>query len=224
MLNDKEAVFFDLDGTLADSMWVWKQIDIEYLRIFDLKVPAYLHEQIEGMSFTQTAAYFKQNFELPVSIEQIKQTWNQMAYEKYMNEVPLKRGARKLLEELHQKKIRTGIATSNSRELVDAFLHKQELDGLFDSVITSCEVNRNKPEPDIYLESAARLKADPSRCLVFEDITMGILAGKRAGMKVCAVQDDFSEYQEEKKKEYADYFIRDYYDVINNIYEVLKSD
>lgn len=223
MLNEKEAVFFDLDGTLADSMWVWKQIDIEFLGMFDLEVPPYLHEKIEGMSFTQTAVYFKQNFKLPVSIEQIKRTWNQMAYDKYRNEVPLKRGARELLEELHRKRIRTGIATSNSRELADAFLHKQKLDGLFDSVITSCEVNQNKPEPDIYLESAARLEAEPSRCLVFEDITMGILAGKRAGMEVCAVQDDFSVCQEDKKKEYADYFIRDYYDVIHNIYEVLKS-
>ena len=61
----------------------------------------------------------------------------------------------------------------------------------------------------------------PENCLVFEDVPMGILAGKNAGMRVCAVDDDFSRPQEEKKKKLADYYIQDYYDIKKETYEVL---
>ena len=74
----------------------------------------------------------------------------------------------------------------------------------------------------MYLLVARDIGADPERCLVFEDVPMGILAGKNAGMKVCAVEDDFSRPQEEKKRELADYYIRDYRDIINGTYEVLE--
>ena len=72
-----------------------------------------------------------------------------------------------------------------------------------------------KPAPDIYLNVAGRLGVAPGKCLVFEDVPAGILAGKRAGMTVCAVDDEFSRHMEAEKKSLADYFIRDYYDIIN---------
>lgn len=221
MLDKKEAVFFDLDGTLIDSMWVWKQIDLEYLAKFQLKVPEDLHSYIEGMSFTQTAEYFKNRFLIPDEVEQIKAEWNRMAYDKYVNDVPLKPGICELLEELKLKKIKTGIATSNSRELVEAILETHGLVECFDSVITSCEVQKGKPEPDIYLQSARRVFAKPENCLVFEDISMGILAGRRAGMQVCAVWDEFSDFQIQQKRKYADYYIRNYYEVLDGSYEIL---
>lgn len=62
MLEQKKAVIFDLDGTLMDSMWMWKDIDIEYLGRYGFDVPAELQKEIEGMGFTETAAYFKKRF------------------------------------------------------------------------------------------------------------------------------------------------------------------
>ena len=70
-----------------------------------------------------------------------------------------------------------------------------------------------KPAPDIYLAVADKLDVSPEECLVFEDITAGIIAGKNAGMKVCAVEDDYSMHQTEDKKRLADYYIKDYYDI-----------
>lgn len=66
------------------------------------------------------------------------------------------------------------------------------------------------------------MQVEPKRCLVFEDVPNGILAGVNAGMKVCAVEDDFSKNQDEKKRALADYYIKDYEDIKNNTYEVLK--
>ena len=79
---------------------------------------------------------------------------------------------------------------------------------------TGCEVGQGKPEPDIYLSVARELGVAPGQCLVFEDVPMGILAGKRAGMEVCAVEDDFSAAQREKKRRMADYYIETYEELL----------
>lgn len=208
MLKDIDAVIFDLDGTLVDSMWMWETIDVEYLARFGLEFPKDLQGSIEGMSFSETAAYFKERFNLPDSLEQIKSDWNKMAWDKYLNEVPLKEGAREFLEFLKANKIPAGIATSNSRELVDLIIDKHNIGHYFTSIRTSCEVEKGKPSPDIYLLVAMDLMVDPKKCLVFEDVIHGIMAGKNANMKVCAVYDKFSEKYEEQKIRLSDYYIR----------------
>ena len=75
MLQDKSAVIFDLDGSLVDSMWMWREIDIEYLGRFGIVLPENLQSEIEGMSFSETAVYFKERFAIPDSIEQMKADW-----------------------------------------------------------------------------------------------------------------------------------------------------
>lgn len=222
MLENIKAVLFDLDGTLVDSMWMWKDIDIEYLgkRGFDL--PGELQKDIEGMSLTETATYFKNRFELPESLEEIKKEWVDMARDKYCHQVPLKPGAKEFLLYLKEHQIRTGIASSNGIELVHAVLQAQGVDQYLDSVHTCCDVKRGKPNPDIYLLVAEELDVKPEECLVFEDIPMGILAGKRAGMRTCAVEDVFSRDQMNEKRQLADYYIQDYYDVLQERYEVLE--
>ena len=214
MLQNKKAVIFDLDGTLVDSMWMWRAIDIEYLGKFGISLPKTLQKDIEGMSFSETAVYFKETFQIPDSLEEIKATWNRMAYEKYTKEVPLKTGVKEFLDYCKKNGIKLGIATSNSRELVDATLEALNIREYFDCVMTACEVDKGKPAPDIYLAVAEKVKVNPAQCLVFEDIEMGILAGKNAGMEVCAVEDDFSKYMTEEKKKLADYYIVDYKELL----------
>lgn len=222
MLENIKAVLFDLDGTLVDSMWMWKDIDIEYLEKRGFDLPGELQKDIEGMSLTETATYFKNRFELPESLEEIKKEWMNMARDKYCHQVPLKPGAKEFLLYLKEHQIRTGIASSNGIELVHAVLHAQGVDQYLDSVHTCCDVKRGKPNPDIYLLVAEELDVKPEECLVFEDIPMGILAGKRAGMRTCAVEDVFSRDQMNEKRQLADYYIQDYYDVLQERYEVLE--
>lgn len=210
ILKDIDAVIFDLDGSLVDSMWIWKDIDIEYLGRFGIPLPENLQSQIEGMSFSETAVYFKERFHIPDTLEQMKKDWNQMAWDKYTNEVPLKKGIPAFLTECKRRGIKMGIATSNSRELVDNIAKVHCLDDYFSCIMTSCEVEKGKPAPDIYLAVAKRLGVKPENCLVFEDIIPGIMAGKNAGMKVCAVEDEYSISDTEAKKELADYYIVDF--------------
>ena len=208
--KDIKAVLFDLDGTLIDSMWLWKQIDIDYLGKHNLELPSDLQKEIEGMSFTETAEYFKERFNLPFSLDEIKKEWNEMAWYKYTHEVPLKEGVLLFLEYLRKQNIKMGIATSNSRELVDLVVEKLAIKDYFSSIRTSCEVTKGKPSPDIYLLVAKDLEVKPEECLVFEDVIHGIMAGLNAGMKVCAVYDDFSKDVTEEKIRLADYFIHSY--------------
>lgn len=214
ILDGVSAVLFDLDGTLVDSMWMWEAIDIEYLGRFGYDCPADLQKAIEGMSFSETAEYFKERFKLPDSIEEIKEAWIGMSLEKYQKEVPVKPGVREFLEEIAIRGIKAGIATSNGREMVDAVLKSLGLEQYFQVVATACEVAAGKPAPDIYLEVARRLGAKPENCLVFEDVPAGIMAGKNAGMKVIAVEDDFSETMKEEKEQLADRLIHDFYEVL----------
>ena len=213
MHQNVKAVIFDLDGTLVDSMWMWKAIDIEYLARFGIEIPEDLQKSIEGKSFSETAEYFKERFQLPEPLEQIKADWNRMAWDKYANQVPLKEGVAEYLEYLRENKIKMGIATSNSRELVDLVTKALNVHSYFSSIRTSCEVEKGKPAPDIYLLVAKDLEVAPEECLVYEDVIHGIIGGKNANMKVCAVEDEFSAAERAKKQELADYYIENYHQV-----------
>lgn len=219
LFKDVEAVIFDMDGTLTDSMWVWSSVDQVFYEKYHLEQPEEdFYIQMEGMSYRETARHFLDHFPaLPHTLEEIMAEWTQMAYEKYTKEVPLKAGAREFLKRLKSEGLRLGIATSNGRELVDGTLNALQITQYFDSIHTACEVAKGKPAPDIYLLVAKDLGVAPENCLVFEDVPMGIQAGKSAGMRVCAIADENSKNQEDKKRALADYYIEDYWDIPDRI-------
>lgn len=214
MLRDIEAVIFDLDGTLIDSMWVWKSIDMEYLGKRNISVPRELNKELEGMSFEEVAEFFKDRFDIEDSVEEIVAEWNKMAWDKYENEVKLKPGVREFLKYLKNNNIKTGIATSNSRSLAKLVLKANNIDKYIDKIVTSTEVSKGKPEPDVYLKVAKGLNLNPANCLVFEDVVNGIIAGKRANMKVCAIYDEASKNTTEEKQKTADYYITDFEEIV----------
>ncbi len=210
LLKDKKAVLFDLDGTLVDSMWVWRDIDIDFLSAIGRELPDDLQKCIEGMSFTETAEYFKKRFDIKDDVEDIKIKWNKMAYDKYTSEVKLKKGAKEFLSRLKADGILIGIASSNSMTLIEGALKAEGVLEYFDAITTACEAGAGKPAPDIYLLAAKKLDVKPEKCLVFEDIPMGIMAGNAAGMDTVAVEDDYSKCMRDEKIKLAGYYIKDY--------------
>ncbi len=214
MLNNIEAIIFDVDGTIADSMWMWKQIDIEYLGRFGIELPPDLQKNIEGMSFRETAHYFKEHFNISDSVEKMMSDWNAMAANKYRYEIPLKEGVLTFFDECRRRGVYLGIVTSNSAELLGYLLKAHNLENYFDVIITGSDGLKGKPAPDMYLEAAKRLAVSPKKCLVFEDIIPGILAGKSAGMKVCAIDDLYSRDVILEKMKEADYFIESFIELL----------
>lgn len=213
-LSQYEAVIFDLDGTLVDSMWMWKEIDREYLLRFGIELPEGLQKEIEGMGLAETAVYFKKKFGITDDVEKMKSDWISMALYKYRHEVPMKPGAERFLAYCMEHGIKLGIATSNSLELVEVLAEAHHLKDYISCIVTGCQVEKCKPAPDIYLAVSQKLHVKPEKCLVFEDIIPGIMAGKAAGMSVCAVWDKYSEKEWEEKKKTADFSLHSYEEIL----------
>jgi HAD superfamily hydrolase (TIGR01509 family) len=209
-LKDIKAIIFDLDGTLVDSMWIWKQIDIDFLERRGIILPEDLQKEIEGKSFTETAQYFIKRFELEETIEDIQTEWNEMARQFYAKKIPLKAGVKQLLINAKLHGVKMGIGTSNSRELLLEVIKAHQIEDFFETIRTSCEVDRGKPFPDIFLKVAEDLGVLPTDCLVFEDTHAGVMAAKNAGMKAVAIYDELSEPYIDAIKDTADHYIEDF--------------
>lgn len=204
------AVFMDMDGTMIDSMGMWRDIDIEFCRRHGFLMPDTLQKDIEGLSFYQTAVYIKKLFSMEETPEQLMSEWNEMARHMYLYEIPLKPHVKEFLTEIKRRNMKLGIATSNSRELAILVLQSHGIEDYFDCILTAGEVREGKPAPDIYLQLAKETNMEPEHCMVFEDIIPGIMAGKRAGMMTVAVEDTYSHDIREEKQQLADYFIDSY--------------
>lgn len=214
MLKKYKAVIFDMDGTLIDSMWIWEKLDEEFFNNENLPMPETLQKDIEGYSMQETAEYFINHFPISYTVEELMNLWNEMAAYQYSHEVPYKKGAFAFLKTVKAMGLKTGIATSNSRELVELVDEHLKFSDYIDTIVTAKEIPKGKPEPDIYLTVAEKLKVDPKDCLVFEDIPNGILAAKRAGMDTCAVSDDFSRHMDAEKRALAEHFIDSYEELL----------
>jgi HAD superfamily hydrolase (TIGR01509 family) len=206
-----------VDGTLVDSMWIWKQVDIDFLKRRKTELPIDLQKDIEGLSYTSTAEYFKERFKLPETVEEIKEEWRVMADDFYNNIIPLKAGVKELLQIIREHNLKIGIATSNSRELVETMIKKHEIGKYFDSIRTSCEVPRSKPFPDVYLQAAKDLDVMPENCLVFEDTVAGATAAKAAGMKVVVIYDELSAESRSHLEQLSELYIMDFHEFISKI-------
>lgn len=207
------ALLFDMDGSLMDSMWVWKAIDVEYLGRFGTVRPEKLQEAIGGASMYETALFFKERFGIPDPPEKMVDDWNKMAWDKYTHEVYPKPGAVDLLEEAASRGVRCAICSSNSRELVEQVVKSRGMEEYFQCIVTGNEVRHGKPAPDIYLRASQELNIASAACVVFEDIVDGIQAGRSAGMRVVAIADDISSSQEQDKRRLADAYVEDFRDI-----------
>lgn len=215
MLNNIKGVIFDLDGTLVDSMGVWAKIDVDYLANLGHAVPENLKEEITHLGFKEVAKYFKTRFNIEDSEKEIMNTWHEMAYKEYRDNIKLKPGAREFLQYLKDSGFKIGLATSNSYPLLEISLKSNGIYDLFDSITITSEVSRGKDFPDVYLLAADRLGLKPEECAVFEDILPAVKGALSAGMKVFAVEDNSASPSERAQlKEQAHEYIETYTELL----------
>lgn len=216
MLSNIKGVIFDLDGTIIDSMWVWKQVDVEYLSKRNIELPVNLQKEIEGLSFTETALYFKKRFGISDSVEDIKNEWTNMVRDFYKASIKAKKGVREFLIYLKNNNYKIGLATSNFKELAIDVLKSNGLFDYFDEIVTTCEVPRDKSYPDVFIETAKRLCVKPSECIVFEDTLTAVLGAIQANMKVIGVYDSLGTCTPEELSQKTELIIHDFDTIIEN--------
>lgn len=202
-----KGVIFDLDGTLLDSMWVWDQVDADFLGTRGYEVPDDYQRTIAAMGFYETALYTIERFGLRENPENIIREWKNMAQQTYHTQVCVKPYGKELLERLKQQGIRLGIATAAYRSLFEECLRRNGVYDLFDAITETGEVTRGKGFPDIYLRAAEKLGCRPKECLVLEDIHPGILAAKKAGFLTMGVYEEKSNHSWKEIQRDADYTI-----------------
>ena len=181
-----DAVVFDMDGVLIDSEQVWDDVRRALARERGLAWPPSATRDMMGMSSTEWSRYMHDAVGLPEAPEQINREVVARMLEQYGEGPPWLPGAVEAVRRIAER-WPLGLASSSNRELIDAVLDAGGLSGSFRATVSSEEVARGKPAPDVYLETARRLGVDPTRAAAVEDSHNGIRSAKAAGMRVVAI-------------------------------------
>lgn len=213
-LKNIEGAVFDLDGTLLDSSWVWEKVDEKFLGNRGFQVPDDYVDEISPLGAERAAVYTIERFGLNEDKDDIVREWIEMAKKEYATEVVCKPYAKEFLEELHKLNIKMAVATSSDRELFMKTLEREGILKYFQKIVTVDEVERGKGYPDIYEEAARRIKVNPHKCLVFEDILAGVTGASLGEFNVVAVFDEKSKHNWEKIKSISKYSINDYKELL----------
>jgi HAD superfamily hydrolase (TIGR01509 family) len=181
-----EAVVFDLDGVLLDSEQLWDEVREELARERGGRWHEHAQRDMMGMSSPEWSRYMHDVIGLAEPPEEISAEVVRRMGDRYRERLPLLPGAVEAVERLAAR-WPLGLASSSNRPLIDLVLDVSGLAPYFRATVSSEEVARGKPAPDVFLEAARRLGVAPERCGVVEDSGNGILAGRAAGMRVVAI-------------------------------------
>jgi len=181
-----EAVVFDLDGVLVDSEHVWDGVREELARERGGRWHDRAQADMMGMSSTEWSRYMHDVIGLNEAPGEINAEVVRRMEARYAEHLPLIEGATEAVARLAGS-FRLALASSSNRTIIDAVLARAELAELFDVTVSSEEVSRGKPAPDVFLEAARRLGIPPERCAAVEDSANGIRAAHAAGMRVIAI-------------------------------------
>lgn len=181
-----EAVIFDLDGVLLDSEQVWDQVRRNLTIELGGKWRDEATDAMMGMSASEWSGYMHNELAVPLDADGICRRVVEGMRGFYRTGLPLIPGAKEAVGRMAAR-WPLGLASSSNRELIDLVLEVAQLTDRFQVTVSSEEVSRGKPSPDVYLETARGMGIAPEHCVAVEDSGNGIRAGKAAGMFVIAV-------------------------------------
>ena len=204
-----KCAIFDFDGTLFDSMFIWENVGAVYLRSQGVEPKLSMREDVRALSLYQSACYFRREYGLFHTVEEIMAGINKCVEELYIHEVLPKPGVVDLLEQLKNLGVPLCIATASDRYQIEAALRRCHMDHFFDAIFTCSEVGHGKDEPVIFRRAMEHFRADPGSTVVFEDALHAVQTAKGDGFTVAAVFDE-SEHRQQEIRNLADCFISDF--------------
>lgn len=188
---DKRYAIFDMDGTLVDSMAVWRRLGREYLT--DRGIVSHIDDVLartRPMTMAESAALFVAEFQLPERPEEVAAEMNSIMEEHYRRDIPLKAGVLDYLSRLRRAGIRMCVASATAPELMEACLLRLGAARYFEFLLSCEEVGAGKNRPDVFLKAAERLGASPCEIAVYEDSLFAAQTAAAAGFYTVAVYDD----------------------------------
>lgn len=190
-----QGAIFDVDGTLLDSMAVWDTIGETYLRSIGYEPRENLNEVFKNMSLRQAACYYRSEYGVTLSTEEIMNGVNAMLEQYYRYEVSLKPEVEKLLTQFRGRGVKMCIATATDRYLVEAALSRLGVLSCFSGIFTCNEVGSGKDKPRIFEAALRFLGTEKAQTFVFDDALYAIRTAKAAGFPVAAVRDSHEKEQ-----------------------------
>jgi HAD superfamily hydrolase (TIGR01509 family) len=180
------AVIFDLDGVLLDSESAWVEVKKEFTEESGGRWKEEARWDMLGMSSTEWSQYMHEELGVPVPPERISSEVADRLVQRYRRRLPLLPGAVAAVRSL-ARHWPLALASSSNRNVIDLVLGKAGIADAFQAAVSSEEVERGKPAPDVYLEAARRLGVEATRCAAIEDSANGIRSARAAGMRVVAI-------------------------------------
>lgn len=180
------AVVFDMDGVIVETEHVWDEVREELVRDWGGRHVPTAQVDMMGMSSPEWSTYLHEVVGLQRTPPEINDEVVRRMLARYAVELPVVEGALEAIVELSDRGLPLAVASSSNRPLIDGVLRALGVTERFAVTVSSEEVPRGKPSPDVYLEAARRLEVEPSTCVAIEDSTNGIKAAHAAGMRVFA--------------------------------------
>ncbi len=216
-----QSAIFDMDGTLLDSMHIWKDIGPNLLRAQGIEPAPDLREHLKGMTLREGAAYCRETYRLPQSVDEVITLIEDQVKGFYENEVEAKPGVKRLLSLLKIEGVWMYVATATDRHLAEKALRHAGILDYFRGIVTSSEAGVGKDEsPEIYERALRRLRSNKHDTVVFEDALHAIRTAKSAGFRVAAIYDPSAEEDQAEIRRLADYYYRSF----EELYEVNALD
>ncbi|MFW5823021.1 MAG: HAD family hydrolase, partial [Tangfeifania sp.] len=196
-----DAVIFDMDGVLVNSEPFYVEVEQTNFRQLGLTISEEEHQTYQGTATDRMWQLIKERHGIEHPVNKLVEMTNNLVTPYFsslesMNPMP---GVKNLIEKLKEKKIPLALASSSYADVIEIILQKTGLKKYFDVVVSSQMTGASKPEPDIFLLAAKKLKAEPENCLVIEDSKNGIAAAKAAGMFCVAFAGPGSELQDQSQ-------------------------
>ncbi|MBQ8924069.1 MAG: HAD family phosphatase [Lachnospiraceae bacterium] len=189
-IEDKKCVILDMDGTILDSMGMWHELDIVYLRSMGEVATPEFCEAVKTMTIYEAADYMAELFNTDKTGEVIAQEILDMSADLYRKEIPLKERSAEFMQYLYEQGKSIIIATSNEEDLTRAALERNNVMQYVSGIMTSTMAGRSKEYPDVYIKAGEFADASIEECVVFEDAMYAVKTAKEAGFTVVAVYDD----------------------------------